>query len=135
MKEKHYLHSEGNACQSSAPNTLNSHLLLCRFDFCSEKTMKRPSENLGQVLFGERIEPSPYKVTHIYSHTYTRCHHSRNKSQKKTTYSLIKSDPLPKYIHSCCCCVTLLLLHPSASVTFPATWFKAMLMIFYFYFN
>ncbi|GLD73092.1 transmembrane 9 superfamily member 2 isoform X1, partial [Lates japonicus] len=31
------------------------------FDFCSEKTMKRPSENLGQVLFGERIEPSPYK--------------------------------------------------------------------------
>ncbi|KAK2848627.1 hypothetical protein Q5P01_008461 [Channa striata] len=31
------------------------------FDFCSEKKMKRPSENLGQVLFGERIEPSPYK--------------------------------------------------------------------------
>uniref|UniRef100_A0A8C4IGX8 Transmembrane 9 superfamily member n=1 Tax=Dicentrarchus labrax TaxID=13489 RepID=A0A8C4IGX8_DICLA len=28
------------------------------FDFCSENTMKRPSENLGQVLFGERIEPS-----------------------------------------------------------------------------
>lgn len=34
-----------------------------RFDFCSENTLKRPSENLGQVLFGERIEPSPYKVT------------------------------------------------------------------------
>ncbi|XP_075902133.1 transmembrane 9 superfamily member 2-like [Nelusetta ayraudi] len=31
------------------------------FDFCSEQTLKRPSENLGQVLFGERIEPSPYK--------------------------------------------------------------------------
>ncbi|KAK5853550.1 hypothetical protein PBY51_014693 [Eleginops maclovinus] len=31
------------------------------FDFCSEEKMKRPSENLGQVLFGERIEPSPYK--------------------------------------------------------------------------
>uniref|UniRef100_A0A8C2ZLW9 Transmembrane 9 superfamily member n=1 Tax=Cyclopterus lumpus TaxID=8103 RepID=A0A8C2ZLW9_CYCLU len=31
------------------------------FDLCSEKTLKRPSENLGQVLFGERIEPSPYK--------------------------------------------------------------------------
>lgn len=31
------------------------------FDFCSETTMKRPSENLGQVLFGERIESSPYK--------------------------------------------------------------------------
>ncbi|KAL2087579.1 hypothetical protein ACEWY4_016407 [Coilia grayii] len=31
------------------------------FDFCSDVTEKRPSENLGQVLFGERIEPSPYK--------------------------------------------------------------------------
>lgn len=47
---------------------------LCRFDFCSEKTMKRPSENLGQVLFGERIEPSPYKVTCAYAHTQNWCH-------------------------------------------------------------
>uniref|UniRef100_H3CD60 Transmembrane 9 superfamily member n=1 Tax=Tetraodon nigroviridis TaxID=99883 RepID=H3CD60_TETNG len=31
------------------------------FDFCSDNTTNRPSENLGQVLFGERIEPSPYK--------------------------------------------------------------------------
>ncbi|XP_072267780.1 transmembrane 9 superfamily member 2 [Pyxicephalus adspersus] len=31
------------------------------FDFCPSKEGKRPSENLGQVLFGERIEPSPYK--------------------------------------------------------------------------
>ena len=32
------------------------------FDFCAVEAEKRPSENLGQVLFGERIEPSPYKV-------------------------------------------------------------------------
>ncbi|XP_073772683.1 transmembrane 9 superfamily member 2 isoform X1 [Danio rerio] len=31
------------------------------FDFCAEQHEKRPSENLGQVLFGERIELSPYK--------------------------------------------------------------------------
>ncbi|XP_057183133.1 transmembrane 9 superfamily member 2-like [Triplophysa rosa] len=31
------------------------------FDFCADQSEKRPSENLGQVLFGERIEPSPYK--------------------------------------------------------------------------
>uniref|UniRef100_A0A1A8H272 Transmembrane 9 superfamily member n=1 Tax=Nothobranchius korthausae TaxID=1143690 RepID=A0A1A8H272_9TELE len=31
------------------------------FDFCKEEEEKRPSENLGQVLFGERIESSPYK--------------------------------------------------------------------------
>ncbi|XP_071772260.1 transmembrane 9 superfamily protein member 5 isoform X2 [Centroberyx gerrardi] len=31
------------------------------FDFCKDAKEKRPSENLGQVLFGERIETSPYK--------------------------------------------------------------------------
>lgn len=33
-----------------------------RFDLCKDAKEKRPSENLGQVLFGERIESSPYKV-------------------------------------------------------------------------
>ncbi|CAN0382494.1 unnamed protein product [Lampetra fluviatilis] len=34
------------------------------FDFCkAPESKQRPTENLGQVLFGERIEPSPYKVT------------------------------------------------------------------------
>ncbi|XP_033994744.1 transmembrane 9 superfamily member 2 isoform X1 [Trematomus bernacchii] len=32
------------------------------FDFCKDEKETRPSENLGQVLFGERIESSPYKV-------------------------------------------------------------------------
>lgn len=32
------------------------------FDFCqNEEDDKNPSENLGQVVFGERIRPSPYK--------------------------------------------------------------------------
>uniref|UniRef100_H2SS10 Transmembrane 9 superfamily member n=1 Tax=Takifugu rubripes TaxID=31033 RepID=H2SS10_TAKRU len=31
------------------------------FDFCQDTKERRPSENLGQVLFGERIESSPYK--------------------------------------------------------------------------
>ncbi|XP_059918987.1 transmembrane 9 superfamily protein member 5 isoform X1 [Gadus macrocephalus] len=31
------------------------------FDFCQDDKESRPSENLGQVLFGERIESSPYK--------------------------------------------------------------------------
>uniref|UniRef100_A0A8C1T485 Transmembrane 9 superfamily member n=1 Tax=Cyprinus carpio TaxID=7962 RepID=A0A8C1T485_CYPCA len=31
------------------------------FDFCKDTNERRPSENLGQVLFGERIETSPYK--------------------------------------------------------------------------
>jgi len=33
------------------------------FDFCTaSKDKKSPSENLGQVLFGERIRPSPYNI-------------------------------------------------------------------------
>lgn len=38
------------------------HILCYRFDFCQDTKERRPSENLGQVLFGERIESSPYKV-------------------------------------------------------------------------
>ncbi|XP_058809280.1 transmembrane 9 superfamily member 2 isoform X2 [Phymastichus coffea] len=32
------------------------------FDFCLTDESQSPSENLGQVLFGERIRPSPYKL-------------------------------------------------------------------------
>lgn len=34
------------------------------FDFClPEDDSKSPVENLGQVVFGERIRPSPYKIS------------------------------------------------------------------------
>ncbi|KAG8553447.1 hypothetical protein GDO81_003413 [Engystomops pustulosus] len=33
------------------------------FDFCKDENERHPSENLGQVLFGERIASSPYKFT------------------------------------------------------------------------
>ncbi|KAK6035054.1 hypothetical protein COOONC_27445 [Cooperia oncophora] len=36
--------------------------LLFSFDFCIGSEEESPVENLGQVLFGERIRPSPYKV-------------------------------------------------------------------------
>lgn len=36
------------------------------FDFCaSTEEQKSPSENLGQVVFGERIRPSPYKLSFL----------------------------------------------------------------------
>lgn len=35
---------------------------ICSFDFCGVTDERSPVENLGQVLFGERIRPSPYKV-------------------------------------------------------------------------
>ncbi|XP_019646517.1 PREDICTED: transmembrane 9 superfamily member 2-like isoform X2 [Branchiostoma belcheri] len=38
-----------------------------RFDFCvpSEEWAKSPTENLGQVLFGDRIRPSMYNITFL----------------------------------------------------------------------
>lgn len=32
------------------------------FDFCLGKEENSPVENLGQVVFGERIRPGPYKI-------------------------------------------------------------------------
>ena len=53
-------------------------MFLFSFDFCSAGEENAPSENLGQVVFGERIRASPYKVSiliwqHI-EHSETRWH-------------------------------------------------------------
>lgn len=41
-----------------------------RFDFCKANDTilynESPVENLGQVVFGERIRPSPYEVRHVF---------------------------------------------------------------------
>jgi len=49
--------------------------LICRcwivcfsFDFCLADKKKSPVENLGQVVFGERIRPSPYVVRDKIQH-------------------------------------------------------------------
>ncbi|XP_023025912.1 transmembrane 9 superfamily protein member 2 [Leptinotarsa decemlineata] len=40
------------------------------FDFClADETAKSPVENLGQVVFGERIRPSPYKIQFMKNET------------------------------------------------------------------
>uniref|UniRef100_A0AAQ5YU71 Transmembrane 9 superfamily member n=1 Tax=Amphiprion ocellaris TaxID=80972 RepID=A0AAQ5YU71_AMPOC len=72
------------------------------FDFCSEKTMERPSENLGQVLFGERIEPSPYKFEFkkpvvcgkVCMRTY-----STNNPSDKAKLDFLKKGMLLNYQH------------------------------------
>lgn len=38
------------------------HFLCTSFDFCTDDHETGPVENLGQVVFGERIRSSPYKV-------------------------------------------------------------------------
>ncbi|KAJ8407200.1 hypothetical protein AAFF_G00288760 [Aldrovandia affinis] len=51
------------------------------FDFCQDVQERRPSENLGQVLFGERIETSPYKFSFMSPET---CHKVCTKSYDTT---------------------------------------------------
>lgn len=38
-------------------------IIHCSFDFCTSDEHDSPVENLGQVLFGERIRPSPYEIS------------------------------------------------------------------------
>ncbi|XP_014210743.1 transmembrane 9 superfamily member 2 isoform X2 [Copidosoma floridanum] len=59
-----------NTCKSDIRlyvNRLNSEQSVIpyeyhHFDFCTTDEAHSPSENLGQVVFGERIRPSPYKL-------------------------------------------------------------------------
>ncbi|KAK7597854.1 hypothetical protein V9T40_010079 [Parthenolecanium corni] len=58
------------SCRSTVPlfvNRLNTEELIApfeyhQFDFCLGDEKSSPVENLGQVIFGERIRPSPYEI-------------------------------------------------------------------------
>jgi transmembrane 9 superfamily protein 2/4 len=62
--------SEGTACKSKIQlfvNRLNSEEQVIpyeydHFDFCQAAEDSGPAENLGQVVFGERIRPSAYQI-------------------------------------------------------------------------
>uniref|UniRef100_A0A673A1N9 Transmembrane 9 superfamily member n=1 Tax=Sphaeramia orbicularis TaxID=375764 RepID=A0A673A1N9_9TELE len=72
------------------------------FDFCFENTRKRPSENLGQVLFGERIEPSPYefqfKKAAVCKKVCTKAYDT-NISSDKNKLDFLKKGMLLNYQH------------------------------------
>ncbi|KAG5843642.1 transmembrane 9 superfamily member 2-like [Anguilla anguilla] len=54
------------------------------FDFCQDDQEQRPSENLGQVLFGERIESSPYKFSFMKAQTCQKvCSRTYDPSKKE----------------------------------------------------
>lgn len=62
-----------DSCKSDVQlyvNRLNTEELVMpyeyhHFDFCTTDESASPVENLGQVLFGERIRPSPYKISFL----------------------------------------------------------------------
>ena len=55
-------------------------LISCSFDFCSvpDEKSNSPTENLGQVVFGERIRPSPYNVSTMQGIDSSVSHHFLN---------------------------------------------------------
>uniref|UniRef100_A0A8C7FA64 Transmembrane 9 superfamily member n=1 Tax=Oncorhynchus kisutch TaxID=8019 RepID=A0A8C7FA64_ONCKI len=72
------------------------------FDFCKDDNERRPSENLGQVLFGERIETSPYKFSfkkdvkcqELCTKVYTK-----GKSEDKNMLDFLKRGMQLNYQH------------------------------------
>lgn len=58
------------------------------FDFCTTNEDQSPVENLGQVVFGERIRPSPYKLKFLED---TKC-----KAVCKKTYRGSDTDSTKK---------------------------------------
>jgi len=64
-----FMTRDDSANKLQVKKTISSYCILLfitlhmnRFDFCSTENAKSPVENLGQVVFGERIRPSPYDV-------------------------------------------------------------------------
>ncbi|XP_038209772.1 transmembrane 9 superfamily member 2-like [Zerene cesonia] len=63
----------GKSCKNEIPlyvNRLNTEESVIpfeyhHFDFCLSDETQSPVENLGQVVFGERIRPSPYKINFL----------------------------------------------------------------------
>ncbi|XP_051560537.1 transmembrane 9 superfamily member 2-like isoform X2 [Myxocyprinus asiaticus] len=72
------------------------------FDFCADQAEKRPSENLGQVLFGERIEPSPYKFSFKNNEECKSVcvkPYNTEKSEDKAKLDFLKKGMLLNYQH------------------------------------
>lgn len=73
------------------------------FDFCQVDEKDAPHENLGQVVFGERIRPSPYKIT--FGENQDKCMVVCSKSYKATEpedqkkLSLLKKGMFMNYQH------------------------------------
>merc|ERR1712015_24794 len=59
-----------------------------KFDFCHDEKDASPSENLGQVVFGERIRPSPYQFDFNKNKTCVKVCSKQYKETKEDKASL-----------------------------------------------
>ncbi|XP_071838506.1 transmembrane 9 superfamily member 2-like [Apostichopus japonicus] len=74
-----------------------------RYDFCQAGDEDQsPAENLGQVVFGERIRPSPYKFTFMKDETCARVctkSYDLDNTDDKKKVNLLKKGVLFNYQH------------------------------------
>jgi len=73
------------------------------FDFCESKKDQPPSENLGQVIFGERIHSSPYNFTFREAETCKKVcskkYDPKSKKEDKTKLDFLRKGVLLNYQH------------------------------------
>ena len=73
------------------------------FDFCESMKDQPPSENLGQVLFGERIHSSPYNFTFREQKTCekvcTKKYSPRAKKEDKAKLDFLRKGVMLNYQH------------------------------------
>lgn len=72
------------------------------FDFCQGDESKSPVENLGQVVFGERIRPSPYKLEFLTNKTCERVcdrQYRKNNVEDKKKLAMLKKGMSLNYQH------------------------------------
>jgi len=103
--------TEGGICTTDVKlfvNRLNSEESVIpyeyhHFDFCQADESNAPSENLGQVVFGERIRPSPYKISFLDDDKgcqvlCTKSYRSSNTDDQKKL-SLLRKGMFMNYQH------------------------------------
>lgn len=72
------------------------------FDFCQGDESKSPVENLGQVVFGERIRPSPYKIDFLVNKTCAPLctkHYKKDSIEDMKKVALLKKGMSLNYQH------------------------------------
>lgn len=72
------------------------------FDFCQANNDESPVENLGQVVFGERIRSSPYNISFLHEddcHLLCEKHYDFNNPEDVEKIDFLRAGMLKNYEH------------------------------------
>lgn len=69
------------------------------FDFCTTSDLTSPAENLGQVVFGERIRLSPYTINFLENKTCANLCTKNYKKDDKEKLDRLRKGMMKQYKH------------------------------------